>query len=512
MGKLGDLIVKLKLDGKEYKQGLQKAQNDTRGFGNVLKNIKATAVAAWGAIGAAAFKAADAFAHASNKFGDVWDRNMSKMKGAWTEFIRSVTAMDFNNLFGRMRDAAQSAGDLTAVRDAGFEVKAGTSVMRAENAGALADLEVAMRDQNKTLKERTAAAEEYLAILKPIYEIESRYAQRLAQATFADWATGLNLGTFNQLKYAKEFIKLIGDTEFTMAMTQGGSRYEQYVRGQFGGDFASFAKGDAFRAMYGRWQEYNDGRNEPFTQAITGWLTSEGAYAEETKKVQRTLNTLTKAAEKTKEIKRDLVQEFSDSQLSDILSQEFELPILDFEDAVLDLDSTIDNSAITEYLDTWDEQVARFQNLMAEFRDACIDGVVNGTQYLTDALFGLEEFNAGRLAQNLLEPLADLAVRQGEILIAQGIGVEACKEALDSLNGWAAIAAGTALIAIGATAKSGLASLASRGGGTTSTSTSASSSSVENTLNSELTVYVKGKISGNDIVISGQRTLNAWSR
>lgn len=509
MGKLGDLIVKLKLDGKEYKQGLQKAQKDTGGFGGALKNIKATAVAAWGAIGAAAFKAADAFAHASNKFGDAWDQNMSKMKGAWNEFVRSVTAMDFNNLFGRMRDAAESAGNLTAIRDEGFEVKAGTSVMRAENAGRMADLEVAMRDQNKTLKERTAAAEEYLAILKPIYEIESRYANNLAQASFADWASGLNLGGFNQLKYAKEFIKLIGDREFTYAMSQGGSRYDQYVRGQFGGNFA---KGDAFRAMYGRWQEFNDGRNDPFVQSITGWLTSEGAYAEETKKVQRTLNTLTKAAEKTKEIKRDLVQEFSDSQLSDILSQEFELPILDFEDAVLDLDSTIDNSAITEYIDTWEEQVARFQNLMGEFRDACIDGVVNGTQYLTDALFGLEEFNAGRLAQNLLEPLADMAVRQGEILIAQGIGVEACKKALKSLNGWASIAAGTALIAIGATAKSGLAALASRGGSTTSTSTSASSSSVENTLNSELTVYVKGKISGNDIVISGQRTLNAWSR
>ena len=69
---------------------------------------------------------------------------------------------------------------------------------------------------------------------------------------------------------------------------------------------------------------------------------------------------------------------------------------------------------------------------------------------------GLEDLNAGRVVQALLTPLADMAIKEGEILMAEGVGVEACKEALESLNGIAAIAAGTALIAIGAAAKYGV--------------------------------------------------------
>ena len=165
-------------------------------------------------------------------------------------------------------------------------------------------------------------------------------------------------------------------------------------------------------------------------------------------------------------------------------------------------------------VDRQEAAMQRWADLTAQFRDAVIVGFSDGCQEIMDQLFGLSEVNAGAIFQALLEPLADLAIKQGEILIAEGIGVEACKSALESLNGYAAIAAGAALVAIGAAAKSGLQALASNGAHNTSASTysGSSGSAGTQTIETELTVNVKGTIRGSDIVLSGQRTVNSWRR
>ena len=142
------------------------------------------------------------------------------------------------------------------------------------------------------------------------------------------------------------------------------------------------------------------------------------------------------------------------------------------------------------------------------------EGIADGCQTIMDSLMGLEEFNAGGVLKALLTPLADMAVQEGKILIASGMGIEAVKKALESLNGIAAMAAGAALIAIGTAAKSGLAALAQNGASSTTATTSGYSGggSWQNDIKTEMTIYVTGKITGNDIELSGQRTVNDWSR
>lgn len=162
-----------------------------------------------------------------------------------------------------------------------------------------------------------------------------------------------------------------------------------------------------------------------------------------------------------------------------------------------------------------EEAVKKFEEAAERWKEAAIEGFSAGCQEMMNQLMGLEEFNPGAIMQALLEPLADMAIKEGEILIAEGIGVEACKKALESLNGYAAIAAGAALVMIGSAAKMGLAALASTGGGSSAASTY-QGSSVQSTqtqmIESELTVYVEGRISGSDIVLSGQRTVNSYNR
>ena len=77
----------------------------------------------------------------------------------------------------------------------------------------------------------------------------------------------------------------------------------------------------------------------------------------------------------------------------------------------------------------------------------------------------------GNLAQNLskvvLGTLGNMAVQMGKLAISIGIGVQAIKKALESLNPAVAIAAGIALIALGSFAKSQAGKIGSGGGGAT---------------------------------------------
>ena len=107
-----------------------------------------------------------------------------------------------------------------------------------------------------------------------------------------------------------------------------------------------------------------------------------------------------------------------------------------------------------------------------------------------------------------------MAKQLGEMLILEGSGIEAFKEAMASLDGPVAIAAGTALIALGATLSSGIKALGSSGGSSAMSSGSSATSNAnsDTTISTEMTIYVKGKISGKDILISGDNAKKYYGR
>ena len=187
------------------------------------------------------------------------------------------------------------------------------------------------------------------------------------------------------------------------------------------------------------------------------------------------------------------------------------------DDLVEDRDFQIDDEddPVKQVVQQWEKDVERLQNLIDEFKEVAVSGFSDAVQELANQFMGLSEINPGSVVSALLTPLADMAIKEGEILMAEGLGVEACKKALESLNGYAAIAAGAALIAIGSAAKAGLKSLASgasrsAASSTATSSTSGYSSGVED--RTEITIYVRGKLEGSDIVLSGEKTLNKWDR
>lgn len=200
--------------------------------------------------------------------------------------------------------------------------------------------------------------------------------------------------------------------------------------------------------------------------------------------------------------------------------EDIEDAIKDFNDEVPELDIFGDDDDLRKasermkaLTDVYDAGIERMQQLKEEFIHSVVTGFSDGIQELSDQLMGLSEVNPGRILQALLSPLADMAVREGEIVMATGLGVEAVKKSLESLEGTAAIVAGAALIAIGAAAKSGLAALANNGSGTTTSSYSgAGSAGNQSVIRSELVVRVEGTLKGSDIVLSGTNTVNSWNR
>ena len=168
------------------------------------------------------------------------------------------------------------------------------------------------------------------------------------------------------------------------------------------------------------------------------------------------------------------------------------------------------------WLDQLKRNVERAKEITEDFHNAVVAGFSDACQEMADQLFGLEDFNPASVIKALLDPLCKMAITAGEIIMLEGIATVAAKDALLSFGwtGYGAIAAGAALMAAGAAASAGLAALAKNGGSATSSSTyqGGGGAASTQTIKTELEVVVTGRISGRDLVLSGQRTVSENNR
>ena len=106
--------------------------------------------------------------------------------------------------------------------------------------------------------------------------------------------------------------------------------------------------------------------------------------------------------------------------------------------------------------------------------------------------------NFGNIA---LSSMGDMAIAVGKIAIEAGLATEGIKKALTFGGGWVAIAAGTALVALGTAVKAGLSNVASGNYGAASASGNVASSSysagVSSSYDRGITVNVTGRLKAN---------------
>ena len=489
MGKLGDLIVRLQLKHEDYKKGLKQAEKDTKGFASTLGKIKGVGLAVWGAIGGAVIAFAKEMISATNKIGDAWTHHMAGMKGAWQSTLADISNYkpDFSSLraffknewtwikkiFGNAKDAADAAEEMSKAFDAEFELTNSLKIQRAKISGELADLQVDMRNANLSPDARKAAIARYKALLEPLYEAEIATRKNMLDAAVQAWLAGS--GVTATTSEVVDFFTYYGTDPSGAA-----ARHPELAR------IYETRKGDK--------------ANQPIFDAIAALAQAENGLANELKMVNRTANTI-----------KDLpLADQIEADLDKVEFDEIEIEPINWDAVLGDYNKPLDD--IVDKWRTTQEEIAQLNNAL---ENSIVSATSNGIQALTDMIMGIEGADASQVLAALMQPFAQTMINLGEMLLAQGLAIEVFKKSFESLQGAPAIAAGLGLIALGSALTSGIKAL----GGSSSASASAgsydSSSSGSGgieTYEQEITVHVVGEISGDKIVLAGQKTLNKWSR
>lgn len=543
MSKIGDLFVRLGLKKDDYSRGLKEAGRESESFVSTLRGIGTKAAAIWAAIGVGAVALADKFAHTSQRFGDIWDQTTAGMKEAWNTFLAALTSFDFERFGTRIKNSFQAAKEAAAAHDAEFEVQNSLRIRKAAMEEELSLLELQMRNEGLSLEKRLEAQRRYLDMVKPLYDAELQLRQRIMQADSGVLLAGAGLNnnknTQAMLRYA--MTNILPDETLTSALdkwARGGNknayRFSQEERDALN-NFANQNRLDAsnlkaYAKIIQEYQSRSDQYGQLLTEAFAGFDEASSAFVKENRRIMQLgdrLNTrelkveskddhpvladIDKAMEKGNRIVEERIR--ARQQILKELENDMAADYAEFESKLASDMDLLTQQALAPLKEANENALA----LGEEFHSAIIDGYVDGIQELMDQLAGLSDANPGAIFQALLTPLADMAVQEGKILVASGLGIEAIKTALESLNGVAAIVAGAALITLGSAAKSGLAALAqggsaggyatygAQGGGTMGTGGAS-------TIATEMTINVTGRLDGRDIVLSGQRTLNQWGR
>lgn len=141
--------------------------------------------------------------------------------------------------------------------------------------------------------------------------------------------------------------------------------------------------------------------------------------------------------------------------------------------AVMSINSSFAEGKMS--IEQWGESMRiAFEERQKQLID--FSGVVHGALTGIGSALGNAITGSERLGDGLLKVLGGVLVQLGGMLITAGLGVEAFKKSLQSLNGIAAIAAGVALVALGTAVAGSIKGLGGSSGSSGGSSSSGSSS------------------------------------
>jgi hypothetical protein len=483
----------------------------------------------------------------TNRIGDAWARFTAQASAAWTTFVQSVSAMRWDNLIGRIKEATAAAKDLQNALDAEFEVSNSIRLQKAAMAEELAALEVLARNASKPYEERAAAAQKYLDMVKPLYDQELRLAKSLEDAQLGKWLAGSGLNDSEQLrKDLRAFLIAYGKDQNLMnalgIMIDANSRNvfgsQKLASAQVNGDKAYVAQYRAAQQFVTDYQKNNgygtsiyklaeiyekmrgDADTKPLVDAMIAAGEAAGAFDRETKRMQSALNTSLAQMEGSTGTAVGSVEAVTRKALGPALTAGPAItvgPLVAADSGLAGTEAWMAEHQRRgeEFLAWYQDMVDRTAMMNQMLEDSIVQATVGGLQAFTDMVSGIEGADASDVLAALLQPFANTATQLGSMLLAEGLGIKAFKESLKTLNPAIAIGAGTALIALGAALGSAIRALGGSGSSSSGSNggyDSGGSSAAGQNYESTLTVEVTGKISGSDIVISGNKTNDKWNR
>ena len=486
MGKISDIWVRLGLKKEGFDKGMDDAVRKTDQTGGKMSKMLSAAKAGWAAVGAAVIAFSREMVLATNKVGDAWARAMGGVKNGWQQMLANISNLNWKDvlkgmnivgsygllkkILGGTAEAAEAGRDMAAAFDAEFELTRSLRIQREKIKGELADLRVALANVNLSPEQRRAAGQRYKELLEPLYEAEIETRKNMLNAAVEAWLAGT--GVTATTEQVKDFFTYIGTDAERMAQM-----YPELAR--------------VYNDLKG------DKANEVLFTAIQNLTAAENGLANELKEVNTTLNGI-----KDLSIVPDLSADTDlDIDLTDIETIE----PMDWDAMLGDYDAELDS-----FVDKWRQTQEEIATYNQALEGAIISSMSNGLQAITDMMFGLEGADMRGVLAAFIAPFGDMMKNLGALIMEGGIAASALKKLIKTPE--AAIAAGAALMALGSMVSSGVQKMVSTGSGSGSVATTGASGAETETIKTELTVYVEGKISGKDIILAGNNTRNNWRR
>ena len=545
MGKISDIWVRLGLKKDDFDKGMDDAAKKPQEVNDAFGKMKTAALAVWAAIGTAAVKFAQDLIASTNRMGDAWAVFTSQSKAAWDTFLSAVSSWDFSDFFGRMREATAQAAEFAKALDSEFEANNSIRLQRAAMSEELAALKILFQDQTKTYDERAKAAQDYIDLVSPIYDQIIAQAKKIEDAHLGKWLAGSGLGDTEQVRAdLRKFLVEIGKNDELADnlayLVANRERYTMSLSNLSKGNLAEKARGplEAFKREYEAMQAWvrefgasagygtslydlasvytnmrGDKDTGPLVDAMVRAYEAAGLKDKELQEVYSALNgfvaqqTVKALQEAAKLVKPDdVLAGIIDNIESDLEGlDDIEIEPMAWDTILGDYDAELD-----AFVDKWKATQEEIASYNAALEDAIVSSMHDGLQAITDMMFGLEGADGKQVMAAFIAPFADTMKQMGAMIMSEGIAMTAFKKSFT--NPAAAIAAGAALMAVGAMASSGLQALTANPTGGTGYSSGASASAGVQNYESEMTIYVEGKISGSDIVLAGNKTLNNWRR
>lgn len=515
MGKISDLWVRLGLKKQGFDKGMDDAVKKTKKAGGQMKGMLDAAKAGWAAVGAAVIAFGQQMITATNKVGDAWNNTFEGIKAGWHQLLANLSNTDIKSLlrmfnpsalglldfgkfklwkdaFGGTKEAAEAGKDMAAAFDAEFELVNSVKLQKALLGNELNSLYAMMRDTTLSPTDRKAAADRYKALLQPLAEAEiAVYSVMMEEASRA-WQAGVE-GLSRQYS-AQE-------------LTDFFSTYGTDAAG-------AAAKYPELQRVYE--SQKGDTQNQVIFDTATKLATAQAEMSRIDKEIARTYVSIKKSIEGMYDIGADTTDIYLTKTLKEVKDEiaedvrEIKNEIIEIEDIDIDL-SDIDND-MNAFLESWKQDVEFVASLNQMLSDSIVQSMSNGLQAITDMIVGLEGADMKNALAAFIAPFGDTMKQMGAMIMSEGVAMVAFKESFKTPA--AAIAAGAALMAIGSMVSSGLQAMTQNpvGGGSSASYGSSAGASPALNYESTLTVEVVGKISGSDILLSGQKTQNNWNR
>ena len=562
MGKIGDLWVRLGLKKDDYTKGLKEAAREGESFGKGVAALGSKAKIAFVAVAAAVtgvIAAVKDLAKQNQVLGDAWNRMSAGMAASWDTFKTAVASMDFSHLLSNMREASRLAKELYNAQDALGEITTAYNIELARQSEKINKLREDLANPNLSKEERTNAGQQLLDIYTNLEKNPTRGLERAAGKSLEVIAQKLGYQMKGASAAALKATRTEVENFFVWLGSEAGEAWNQaYAEAakdpalllQTNINAQNAGLSDNYRAMLYNYQtKIGDKDRLAMEQAVVAYYQQQALLSGETLRIRKQMNTIAAGEQTTTPTAGDVgTPERVDTlqqELALIREESAELAEIRAADeayaqeadaayeawrAMADLPPVqiFDNDMLlalerglhlaTEFGDELNDVKEKSEDLARSITENLVSALENGLvgafDALADVIGGVTEGGMEQVAKALLEPLADMAIKAGTLIMMSGTAIEALKESLIGFFGGNAVLAGAALVAVGVAAKAGLAAIGNKGGGSVSSFSSNTTpvSAPSNVQTAELVVHVEGTVKGSDIILSGNNTLKSWGR